>query len=53
MPRMKPNRLNVTDVSIRNSTIQNGCAIVTSTNRFAVNRMMAPTMIDFDAAAPT
>jgi hypothetical protein len=33
MPMMKPSRLKVTDVSTRKSSIQNGCAICSGTNR--------------------
>ena len=48
MPMMKPIRLKVTEVSTRKSSIQNGCATCSGTNRPAVARM-----IDLVAAAPT
>ena len=51
-PMMKPNRLNDTAISTRKASIQT-CAIWSGTNRFAVARMMTPSMTDFVAAAPT
>jgi hypothetical protein len=53
MPMMKPNRQKVVVVSTRNATIQNGCATLTGTNRFAVARITRPRRIDLVAAAPT
>ena len=53
MPMMKPNRLNVTAVSIRNSTIQNGCSTCSVTKKLAVAKMIRPSTIDLVAAAPT
>ncbi len=52
-PITKPNRLKVTAVSTRNSTITNGCSIRNGTNNAEVARMMSPSMIDLVAAAPT
>ena len=53
MPMMKPKRLNVTEVSTRNRSIQNGCAMRSGTKSAAVARMISPRMTDFVAAAPT
>jgi len=52
-PMMKPNRLNVIDVSTRKPSIHKGCAIEYGTNRRAVTRIRMPSMIDLVAAAPT
>ena len=53
MPMMKPNRLNVTAVRIRKSSIQTGWAMCSGTKALAVARMMRLTITDFVAAAPT
>ena len=53
IPRINPNMLKVSAVMIRNNSIQNGCAIVIGTNRFAVANMIEPRISDFVAAAPT
>ena len=53
MPMMKPNRLNVTEVSTRNATIQAGWLMPNGTNSRAVARMISPSRIDLVAAAPT
>ena len=50
---MNPNRLKVSAVSSRNETIHTGCWICSGTNSAAVDRMIAPRMIDLVAAAPT
>jgi len=52
-PMMKPNRLNVTDVSTRNASIQTGCSMWNGTNSRAVDMMIKPSRIDLVAAAPT
>ena len=52
IPMMKPNRLNVTAVSTRNSSIQNGCSMCSGTNSDAVARMIRPRITDLVAAAP-
>ena len=53
MPIMKPNRLKLTAVSTKNSTIINGYSIRISTKKVAVARMMAPMIMPLVAAAPT
>ena len=53
MPMMKPNRLKVSEVSIRNASIQSGWAISNDTNRRAVSIISSPSMTDLLAAAPT
>ena len=52
MPMMKPNRLNVTAVSTRKPSIQNGCATPKDTNSRAVASMIRPSRMDLLAAAP-
>ncbi len=52
-PMMKPNRLNVSEVSTRNETIHNGCSMLKGTNSRAVARITRPSMMDLVAAAPT
>ena len=49
---MKPNRLNVTAVSARNSTIQNGCSMCSVTKKFDVEQDDQPMVKDLVAAAP-
>ncbi len=53
MPNMKPNRQKLTAIRIMKPTIANGCATGTSTNRWAVRKMMVPMISDLVAAAPT
>ena len=52
-PKINPNRLNDTEIKTRNSNMMAGCAILMSTKKLAVDRMMPPMMMDFVAAAPT
>ncbi|MNL57899.1 hypothetical protein D3C87_1814940 [compost metagenome] len=53
MPMMKPNRLKLTAVSTKNRIIMNGWAMVISTKKEAVIRMIVPIISPLVAAAPT
>ena len=53
MPKIKPNKLKLVAVKIKKAIIQKGCRIVIETKRFAVSKIIVPTIMDFVAAAPT
>ena len=50
---IKPKRLKVILISIKRKNIQIGCLIFKSTKKVDVNKIIAPTITDFVAAALT
>ena len=50
---IKPNRLKVTLIRINRKNIHTGCKIFKFTKKLDVNRIIIPTITDFEAAAQT